>query len=189
MRRLTPTEDNTEQVWDTYYEVNADEERNYGDKPYQLLRWIEGNDTLVDIGTGNAGLPRLMKQVRPNIEISVSDYSHTGLDGIRLTDHDFVEVFYGDIYNLDLGDGAYDVVMCCQVLEHLESPADAVAELARVARRKVLITVPYQERIVDSQHVWAFSLDDMNDLLEPYGQVHLSMINGTSNILAVVVRR
>ncbi len=45
---------------------------------------------------------------------------------------------------LPFGDGAFDVVMCCQVLEHLPFGefASGVGELSRVARRAVLVSVP-----------------------------------------------
>jgi hypothetical protein len=44
--------------------------------------------------------------------------------------------------------GAFDVVLCCQVLEHLQFTAvpAAVAELARVARTRVVISLPRRGR-------------------------------------------
>jgi hypothetical protein len=36
------------------------------------------------------------------------------------------------------------LVVCCEVLEHLERPAAGVAELARVARRHVLLSTPWE---------------------------------------------
>ena len=45
---------------------------------------------------------------------------------------------------LPFDDGAFDLVVCTQVLEHLEDPAAALDELRRVARRAVLVTVPHE---------------------------------------------
>jgi SAM-dependent methyltransferase len=39
---------------------------------------------------------------------------------------------------------SFDVVTCLEVLEHLTDPAAAVRELARVARRAVVVSVPYE---------------------------------------------
>lgn len=39
-------------------------------------------------------------------------------------------------------DRSFDMVTCFETLEHLECPAEAVAELARVSRRSVIVTVP-----------------------------------------------
>ena len=45
---------------------------------------------------------------------------------------------------LPFENAAFDVVVCMEVLEHLDAPAAAVSELARVARRGVVITVPFE---------------------------------------------
>jgi SAM-dependent methyltransferase len=51
----------------------------------------------------------------------------------------------GDVYALPFADGAFDLAVCTEVLEHLEGPAAALAELARVARGgHVLVTVPWE---------------------------------------------
>ena len=39
---------------------------------------------------------------------------------------------------------SFDAVTCLEVLEHLDQPAAAVRELARVARRAVVVSVPFE---------------------------------------------
>ncbi|MCA9712188.1 MAG: methyltransferase domain-containing protein, partial [Myxococcales bacterium] len=46
------------------------------------------------------------------------------------------------IYALPWPDDAFDLVVCCEVLEHLHEPTRGLAELARVARRHVLVSTP-----------------------------------------------
>ena len=50
----------------------------------------------------------------------------------------------GSVTDLPLDQGAVDVVLCCQVLEHLpfEEVGTALAELGRVARSGVVVSVP-----------------------------------------------
>jgi len=48
----------------------------------------------------------------------------------------------GSIYAIDAPDASADLVLCLEVLEHLEEPEKALAELRRVARGPVLLSVP-----------------------------------------------
>jgi len=48
----------------------------------------------------------------------------------------------GSAYDLPFSDGSFDVVCCIEVLEHLERPRDALAEMRRVAGRALLLSVP-----------------------------------------------
>lgn len=48
------------------------------------------------------------------------------------------------IYALPWPDDAFDLVICCEVLEHLHEPAKGLRELARVARRHVLLSTPWE---------------------------------------------
>lgn len=47
-----------------------------------------------------------------------------------------------DGHHLPFGDDSFDMVICSQVLEHLSDPELAMRELARVAKRWVIISVP-----------------------------------------------
>jgi 2-polyprenyl-3-methyl-5-hydroxy-6-metoxy-1,4-benzoquinol methylase len=55
-----------------------------------------------------------------------------------------VEVRAGDLRALDEPRAGWDVVLCTEVLEHLDDPGAALAELARVARRALVLTVPHE---------------------------------------------
>jgi len=50
----------------------------------------------------------------------------------------------GSLDALPLVDKSVDVVLCLEVLEHLAKPAAAVAELSRVARQAVILSVPHE---------------------------------------------
>src|SRR5260370_4593459 len=47
------------------------------------------------------------------------------------------------VVSLPFAGRSFDAVTCLEVLEHLDDPAAAVRELARVARRAVLVSVPF----------------------------------------------
>jgi ubiquinone/menaquinone biosynthesis C-methylase UbiE len=48
----------------------------------------------------------------------------------------------GSAYDLPFADGSFDLVCAIEVLEHLERPRDALAEMRRVANRALLLSVP-----------------------------------------------
>src|SRR5437588_9169064 len=50
----------------------------------------------------------------------------------------------GSVFRLPFAPSRFDAVLCLEVLEHLEDPAAAVRELARVARQAVVVSVPYE---------------------------------------------
>jgi SAM-dependent methyltransferase len=56
----------------------------------------------------------------------------------------FVEARQASVYELPFEDDAFDLVLSLEVLEHLDSPAAAIRELDRVARRDLVLSVPYE---------------------------------------------
>jgi len=109
----------------------------------KVKKYLYGKSVL-DIGPGRADFLNLIK----------SDYTITGVDinkertkyGNQILEQDAVRL--GNLEaGLDFGDGSFDTVTCLEVLEHLEDPKKALKELVRVSRKRVIITVPFNEKI------------------------------------------
>jgi SAM-dependent methyltransferase len=49
-----------------------------------------------------------------------------------------------DIRALPYADASFDAVLCIEFLEHLDDPAGALAELGRVCRGHLVLTVPFE---------------------------------------------
>jgi ubiquinone/menaquinone biosynthesis C-methylase UbiE len=49
-----------------------------------------------------------------------------------------------DINSLPIENGAYDLVISCEVLEHLQEPHIALKEIKRVSKGLCLISVPHE---------------------------------------------
>lgn len=96
------------------------------------LRLIESwqiapTDVVLEIGSGHNPSPRA--DVLCERFLSDGAERHDQLPRI---DRPFV---VGDIFELPFADKSFDFVICAHVLEHLDDPAKAAAELSRVARR------------------------------------------------------
>lgn len=48
----------------------------------------------------------------------------------------------GSIYSLPYRDRSFDLVICTEVLEHLDKPEKGLSELVRVSKKYLLLTVP-----------------------------------------------
>lgn len=89
--------------------------------------------------------------------------------------------YYGGTFPAPFADGAFRSVTCCEVLEHVPDYAAAVAELARLAQDRVLITVPdmsaiprgYRHGVVpwhlmERSHVNFFTQQSVAAVLQPH---------------------
>jgi len=50
----------------------------------------------------------------------------------------------GSLTSLPLPDQSVDTALCLEVLEHLDRPLVALQELSRVARKRIILSVPYE---------------------------------------------
>jgi ubiquinone/menaquinone biosynthesis C-methylase UbiE len=53
-----------------------------------------------------------------------------------------IELRQASIYELPFADASFDLVVCCEVLEHVDAPERGIAEVARVARRGAIVSTP-----------------------------------------------
>lgn len=96
-----------------------------------------GGQELLDLGCGVGGYAKLLgDRGRTVIAIDVNDEYVAIARGIGVD----ARVFDGA--TIPLPDNAVDTIFMVEVLEHIPDPASVLAELARVARRNVIITVP-----------------------------------------------
>lgn len=99
--------------------------------------------TLLDVGCGNGLFLNHLAGTRPA--------QFTRLVGVDRSAAALRHVFPAkcrvDIAALPFAPRAFDIVTCMEVLEHLPAPAYplALAELARVSRRFVMVTVPWRQ--------------------------------------------
>jgi len=131
-----------------------------------------GTRSVLDVGTGPGALLNYLKLC--------GDYSLvTGVDVrqyskfVKLTEALDFRVM--NACKMTFKDAAYDVVICMEVLEHLDDRSffQALGELRRVARKRLIISVPYNESLpLPSYHKQRFD-DERLIALFPRSRIEL----------------
>jgi glycosyltransferase involved in cell wall biosynthesis len=145
------------------------------------LRQFEGHlgDRVLEAGPGTGRLTRLLLD-RERLTVVDRDSFYTDSLAHRFGHLENVEVVNGDITEAALyekvGPGAFDTVLCVNVLEHLEHPQFAVAGFAEALHPggKLLVQVPahgWLESAADQAlgHIRRFEGPDLRELLEAGG--------------------
>lgn len=101
-----------------------------------------GAVTALDAGCGEGETIERLKDVLPANLVGFD----INPDSVAFTARRFPGMTFSveDIYRLPYAARSFDLVFCLEVLEHLERPVDALAELARVARSDLVISVPHE---------------------------------------------
>lgn len=99
-------------------------------------------ETVLDAGCGEGYATDFMARRLPDVSFTGVDLSGDAVAFARQTFGSAATYLEGSVYDLPFDEGAFDAVVCSEVLEHLDEPARALAELTRVARHHVLLTVP-----------------------------------------------
>ena len=98
-------------------------------------------NTILDVGCGEGMVPRQMQLAWPSASFYGLDIEQGLLEAARqiIPEMGFVR---GSVYNLPFSDAVFDLILCTEVLEHLEYPESALSEIFRVSRDFVLLSVP-----------------------------------------------
>ena len=92
-----------------------------------------------------------------------------------------------DVERLALADGSVDVATTLEVLEHVADLARAAAELVRVTRRAIVVSVPSQPDD-NPQHIHLFTRPSLEQLFLSSGARRVSVEYVPGHMIAVVGR-
>jgi ubiquinone/menaquinone biosynthesis C-methylase UbiE len=123
--------------------------------PNPIARWLVGGfqravgelylqtcpESVLDVGCGEGLLADHLIRLRRPARFEGVDVE---LDRLAPGLHPDLKFKAASVYQLPYPDRSVDLVVCCEVLEHLHDPAAGLAELVRVARRHVLISTPWE---------------------------------------------
>jgi len=105
-------------------------------------------DSLVDIGCGNGIFLNYLSNVRKEIRSLGVDRSETALKYLK------VDKLLGNIEKIPLDEKSFDCVTCLEVLEHIpfDGYTSALSELARIARKYIIVSVPFNENLEENRN-------------------------------------
>ena len=152
-------------VWSERAEAyRARTEQAEGEDLELLARWAAGCVTALDVATGGGHAARRLREA-----------------GLQVTTLDPAPGMAPDVLapaeHIPFADGAFDVVVCRIAPHHFPDIASAMAEMARVARRLLLVEdtlfasdeVERAERLRDPSHVRSYTEDEWRALFAAAG--------------------
>jgi SAM-dependent methyltransferase len=153
-----------------------------------FLRGV-GPGSVLDIGSGRGAALWPMMDALPEARFACIDSSPQRASQLCAVARgwDRLAAFEGSAGSMPYADAEFDVVTALEVLEHMARPEEAAAEIARVCRRFVVVSVPSKPDD-NPEHVRLFGRDSMRELLEGAGLRQLKF-DGVPNHMIVVAQR
>jgi 2-polyprenyl-3-methyl-5-hydroxy-6-metoxy-1,4-benzoquinol methylase len=115
--------------------------------------FIEANpvERVLEIGVGEGFLSGYLSEKFPEKHFTGVDLSERDIERLKRL-FPRIDARVGSVYDLgELARGAgpgapapFDLVICAEVLEHLDAPDRALAEIQRLAPRRAILSVPYE---------------------------------------------
>jgi 2-polyprenyl-3-methyl-5-hydroxy-6-metoxy-1,4-benzoquinol methylase len=110
--------------------------------------------TLLDLGCGVGGYSKVLQDAGYAVKAMDVNASYVET-AVRLG----VDAIQYDGASIPLADNAVDTVFMIEVLEHVPDPRALLAEVWRVTRRNVIVTVPNNTQRFNALLAWSHMLD------------------------------
>ncbi|HYW17561.1 MAG TPA: class I SAM-dependent methyltransferase [Allosphingosinicella sp.] len=142
----------------------------------RILEETEGKSVL-DAGCGRGHLARLIAEADPGASVVGADLAPPDLEGPA--NLSFVEGWLG---RLPFADKSFDTVVCTHVLEHLPDLDGALADLRRIARRRLILVVPREREskypLNLHVHFFPYAHSFLNRIAAPEGRFACEVLQG-----------
>lgn len=144
--------------------------------------------SLLDMGTGRGAFLWPFLEAFPDVLVTcvdILDHRREMLEAVARGGIGRLSVNGADGAALPFADDSFDVATALEVLEHQHDPAPMAAELLRVARRFVIVSVPSQPDD-NPEHVQLFTEEALRALFTHEGARSVTFSHVPGHIIAVV---
>jgi len=195
MKELRKKNLNTPELANELFEKRWRKQLHYIDwlRFKKLVQYYQGGRYL-DIGCFNTPIMLELKRDFPNEEFYGLDHANKVINYLQ---KQFPDINYvlGDVMKLPFENEFFNYVVMGELIEHMESPAELLKEAFRVLKRggMLALSTPDSEEIhnplVSEEHLWAFTEEDIKELLGIYGKVEVIKFKDTVNNLIAFVQK
>lgn len=110
-------------------------------KSFIVLAKSVNPTSILDVGCGEGFSLCKLSEYKIGEKLEGIDYSKEAIStGKKLFPGLLLK--QGNVYNLPYKDNAFDLILCTEILEHLENPKKALQEILRVSKKYILVSVP-----------------------------------------------
>jgi 2-polyprenyl-3-methyl-5-hydroxy-6-metoxy-1,4-benzoquinol methylase len=142
---------------------------------------------VIDVGCGSGHLLAAIARTAPSVtELVGVDYARTAIRSLS----EIVPSARGivsNVHDLDLGGETFDLVVCTEVMEHLERPEAALEVLKRLCAPagRIILSVPDGEHDNYEGHLNFWNIDEFRAFAARAGSVEVSRSHD-NDLIAVV---
>ncbi len=100
---------------------------------------------IVEVGAGEGHLTKIILSKFPKSRIWASDVSkRMAALALKNLKGDKVQVGVENIHKLSYPESAFDLCVCCEVLEHVKRPDAGLSEIRRITKKWAIVSVPWE---------------------------------------------
>jgi len=132
-----------------------------------IERWLPEQGSIVDIGCGVGDLLAEVSRRCPDVALHGLDFSAKAIEKTRSRFHSDRFICHVLKQDIPYSSDEFDVVLCTDVLEHLEYPQRIVEELVRVCRPGGMVVIVVPDGDVDQffGHNWFWNQASLGEFL------------------------
>ena len=98
-------------------------------------------EKILDVGCGEGFALQRLNQKKIGKKLTGIDFLDTAIE-IGKRERPYLDLSQGNIYDIPFKDNSFDLVICSEVLEHIDDPEKGLRELIRVSSKHIVLSVP-----------------------------------------------